>query len=235
MSSPVPLASMAPPSSTTGCPSGRVGVRRRWPVMRSTAAPTSWSQLVVVVLGPRVERPVDQHDVAFVVVHERRRGVAQPDAIVGHDVEPVAVEGRSRARELLARALAHFLVMAEDLHALVAMEHAHDLGVHPRNRLEFAGPVGLVVGPGDPGGGVRRPFRRHPKPGWRMWDGGCAENPIPDSRFPLPASCQVPTQDSPVRIHAPVAQERPVAPRLFDQRRVALGNEHLRRLRPLRR
>ena len=50
----------------------------------------------------------------------------------------------------------------EDAHALVRREQAHDLGVHPADRRELAGPVALVVRPGDPGRRVRLPLRRHP-------------------------------------------------------------------------
>ena len=52
-------------------------------------------------------------------------------------------------------------VLHQDAHALDAREMAHDVGIDPGNRREFAGPVGALVRPGEPGGFVRLPFGGH--------------------------------------------------------------------------
>jgi hypothetical protein len=38
---------------------------------------------------------------------------------------------------------------------------ANDFGVDPWDRFEFAGPIGAVVWPGEPGGGMGLPFGGH--------------------------------------------------------------------------
>jgi hypothetical protein len=52
-------------------------------------------------------------------------------------------------------------VVDQDVDVFDAGEMADDLGVDPGDGLELAGPVVGVVGPGDPGGGVRGPLGGH--------------------------------------------------------------------------
>ena len=58
-------------------------------------------------------------------------------------------------------------IVDEDMDALDAGEMADDLGEDPGDGLKLAGPVGGVVGPGDPCGGVRLPLGGH-----AGWGGG---------------------------------------------------------------
>ena len=197
---------MPPPSSTSRSPvSARVGCSRGRPVMRAMAAPDAQVLRVVVVLGPAVERPVHQHHAARCVHHAGRGRVAQPDPVGRHHVQAHAVGVHAVGVQRVLRARAHRVVVAQHLHGLVRGDHAHDLRIDPRNGAQLAGPVGFVMRPAEPGGAVRRPLGRHP---------------------PLPASpAEVPVQDRPVGVHAPIAEERPVAPDGFDQRRVARGGQ----------
>ncbi len=93
-----------------------------------------------------------------------------------------------------------------------AAELAHDLAVDPWNGREAAGPIVAIVRPGDPGGLVRLPF------------GGHAEARAPRRGL---GSIDHPVQDGSVGIDAAVAQEGPVAARLFDAARVAFDNQRL--------
>ncbi len=52
-------------------------------------------------------------------------------------------------------------IVDENVDVFNAGEMADDLGVDPGDGLEFVRPVFGVVGPGDPGGGVGRPFGGH--------------------------------------------------------------------------
>ena len=51
--------------------------------------------------------------------------------------------------------------MTEDIDPFVRREGAHDLGVYPRNRSEFAGPIRFVYRPCEPGGRMLFPLGRH--------------------------------------------------------------------------
>ncbi len=68
--------------------------------------------------------------------------------------------GSGAAKEVVGAALG-VGVVDEDVDVFDAGEVTDDLGVDPGDGLELAGPVFGVVGPGDPGGGVRRPFGGH--------------------------------------------------------------------------
>ena len=57
----------------------------------------------------------------------------------------------------------HGRVADHDVDRLGPAEQADDLGIHPRDGPELAGPILAVVRPGDPGRRVRLPFRGHPK------------------------------------------------------------------------
>ena len=69
-----------------------------------------------------------------------------------------------RFNMLLARAFG-VVVIDEDVHVFRRGEVTDNLGIHPRDGLEFAGPVFGVVWPGDPGGGVRSPLGGHAEGG----------------------------------------------------------------------
>ena len=52
-------------------------------------------------------------------------------------------------------------VTHDQLDPLVFSEVADDLGINPRDGLEFARPIPAIVRPCQPCGGVRFPFGRH--------------------------------------------------------------------------
>jgi len=108
----------------------------------------------VVVLGPGVELPVGDGEVALRIFYEDGAGVAEPDAVGGPGVEVEAGEVGSGAAEMAGGAVLGVFVVDEDVDAFDLGEVADDFAVDPGDGLEFAGPVLGVVGPGDPGGGV---------------------------------------------------------------------------------
>ena len=115
----------------------------------------------VVVLGPGVELPVGDGEFACGIFDEDGAGVAEPDAVGGPVVEVEAGEVGSGALEEAGGAALGGEVVDEDVDVFDAGEVADDLGVDPGDGLEFSGPVLGVVGPGDPGGGVRSPLGGH--------------------------------------------------------------------------
>jgi hypothetical protein len=72
----------------------------------------------------------------------------------------------SGAEENAASTFFGILVVDEDVDVFDLGEVADDLGVDPGDGLEFSGPILGVVGPADPGSGVRRPFGGHAIAGW---------------------------------------------------------------------
>ena len=84
---------------------------------------------VVVVLGPRVEPPVDQLDDAIGSIDSCGCRVAQPDAIVGRDVQPILVGAILHAvrRNQLTRALGDGVVVTENFHPLELAEGSNYL------------------------------------------------------------------------------------------------------------
>lgn len=115
----------------------------------------------VGIFGPGVELPVGDGEVAFRVFDEDRAGVAEPDAVGEPLVEVEAGEIGAGTEEHAAGTVLGGVVVDEDVDVLATGEVADDLGVDPRDGLEFSGPVLGVVGPGDPGGGVGGPLGGH--------------------------------------------------------------------------
>jgi len=115
----------------------------------------------VVVLGPGVEVPVGEGDLAVRILDEDGAGVAEPDPVGLPGVEVEAGHVGSGAQEDALGALFGGLVVDEDVDILTAGEVADDLGVDPGDGLELSGPVLGVVRPRDPGGGVGSPFGGH--------------------------------------------------------------------------
>ena len=116
---------------------------------------------VVGVLGPAVEAPVGEGDLARGGFDEDGAGVAEPDAVGTPGVEVKAGEVGALAAEHASGTLLGGEVVDQDVNVFDVREEADDLGVDPGDGLELAGPVGGVVGPGDPGGGVRGPLGGH--------------------------------------------------------------------------
>ena len=116
---------------------------------------------VIVVLGPGVKLPVRQGDGASGVAEEDGAGIAEPDAIGAPAVEVQACKVSASASEHLGGATLGECVVYEDVDVFLARKVSHDFAVDPGNRLKFIGPIFGVVRPGDPGGGVGRPFSGH--------------------------------------------------------------------------
>ena len=153
---------MPPPSSTMRSPSSRAGSSRRRPVMDAIAVPTRSSSGQLSYFAQPLNAQFSEHDFAC-----RRRWT------------PVGAESRSHTRSVgttwkrirssrAACAVEHLAAdstISSDWQRISTGscigEDARDLGVDPRNRTEFAGPVRLVMRPGDPGRAVRLPLRRH--------------------------------------------------------------------------
>ena len=74
-------------------------------------------------------------------------------------MQSIACAGDTVRFEAMPCMLADGLVVAKNFNALVRREGAHDFRIDPRNRLEFPRPIGLVVRPGNPRGGMGFPFR----------------------------------------------------------------------------
>ena len=115
----------------------------------------------VFVLGPGVELPVGDGDVALGVADKYWAGVAEPDAVGAPAVEVQVGEVGALAAEHVDGALFGGLVVDEDVDVFDLGEVADDLAVDPGDGGEFVGPVVWVVGPRDPGGGVGRPLGGH--------------------------------------------------------------------------
>ena len=95
------------------------------------------------------------------VLDEDGAGVAEPDAVGAPVVEVQAGEVGALAAEHAGGALFGGDVVDEDVDVFDLREVADDFAVDPGDGLEFVGPVLGVVGPGDPGGGVRSPLGGH--------------------------------------------------------------------------
>jgi hypothetical protein len=120
----------------------------------------------VVVLGPGVELPVGDGEVACGVFDEDGAGVAEPDAIGLPLVKVEAGEVGSGSAEVADGAIFGVGIVDQDVDGFDLGEVADDFGVDPGDGLEFSGPVFGVVGPRDPGGGVGGPLGRHAVVGW---------------------------------------------------------------------
>src|SRR5581483_3544549 len=93
--------------------------------------------------------------------HEDGTGVAQPHAVGRPMVKVQPREIRALPLQHAVRALLRSRVVDKNVHVLNAGEPAHDLAVHPWNRLKLLRPVLRIVRPGDPGGSMRSPLGGH--------------------------------------------------------------------------
>ncbi len=135
--------------------------------------------VVILVLRPGVEFPLDQADAArrarfvtlildgisrraLVIPHDERRSrVAEPDAVRGRLEEPDSIDVDPGGVKPVGCPALHRTVADHDVNGLGPAEHANDLGVHPRDRSELTGPVLAVMRPGNPGRRMRLPLRGH--------------------------------------------------------------------------
>src|SRR5262249_38598698 len=100
-------------------------------------------------------------DNALRIAHAQRAIIARPDTI---GADAITLDAR-KIDAALAQTLQRFLFGNRRVHKnanpLRLGEVKNDVGVHPDDRLELAGPVVALVRPGDPGGVVRFPFGGH--------------------------------------------------------------------------
>ena len=113
---------------------------------------------IVVVFSPRVEAPVHELHGAARGDHPRGARIPKPDAVGGHNMQAIPRRIHLMQGEAALRLLPHRVILTENLHPLVAVQGAHNLGPHPRNRRELPGPIGLVMRPREPGGLVPLPL-----------------------------------------------------------------------------
>src|SRR5688500_18766185 len=120
--------------------------------------------LPVRIFRPSIEGPVEQGHLAGLVEDACRSRVAKPDTIGLDLVKPNAIARNTVRLQCRLRRGNHILRVAEDFDRFVDAEYADNLGVDPRDRPEFAWPVGFMMRPADPGCPVRLPLRGHPEP-----------------------------------------------------------------------
>jgi len=92
---------------------------------------------------------------------ENASRVAHPDAVGGPAVEADVSQRRAGSVEQLPYLPLGRGVIDDQLDPLVPREIANDFRVDPGNRLKLAGPVAVIVRPGQPGSGVEFPFSGH--------------------------------------------------------------------------
>src|SRR5580658_4182253 len=141
----------------------------------------------------------------------------------------------SGALQHRANALFGCGVFDDQVHALASREQADDFSVEPRNRRKLTRPVFGIVRPREPGGLVRLPLGRHAvaelagcfgrfvqwflrglRPTLRLVFGRAQVRGIDKA-----------ARDGRVGVDAAVAQERPVAARLFDVGKIDFADQDL--------
>src|SRR5690348_15215529 len=117
-------------------------------------------------------------------------------------------------------------ILDQDFDTLVPREIADDFGIDPRDRIEFARPVGAVVGPSQPGGSVGLPLgghaiaerggsRRLNRRGHRGFS-SCFRRSVQEAM-----------RDGTVAVDAAVAQERPVATNVLELPQVHFTDQNV--------
>ncbi len=95
------------------------------------------------------------------IANEDRAIVARPASIGGPAEELDGAHVDRAFRENAPDAFFQCGILHQNADLFDARQPPHDIAVDPRNRREFAGPIGTLVRPGQPGGFVRLPFGRH--------------------------------------------------------------------------
>ena len=103
----------------------------------------------------------------------------------------------------LPRTTFSLLIIHENVDTLHSSETFDDLAINPRDWLELAGPVGLLVRPCEPSSFMWLPFGR--------------------LAFGTPPSTDPPVSDLTIGINAPVTEEGPVPADLIHLSRVTLS------------
>ena len=116
-------------------------------------------------LAQPLKRQVDERDRIAVrasrLTKNRRRSRASSRDWCGQRWKRTASRRASARSRTFARAGFGGGIFDDDVHPLDARQMADDLGIDPGDWRELARPVGAVVRPGQPGGGVRLPLGGH--------------------------------------------------------------------------
>ncbi len=155
--SPAPFTSMLPPSSTMpGSNAAKLDrALRRWPGMRLSSRQLSY-------LAQPLKSQCVMATSPAVVLHEHRAIVARPASIGRPAQELDGVHVDRAFRQNAPGAFFERRIFHQNADPFHARQVAHDFAIEPRNRREFAGPIGSLVRPCQPRGFVRLPFGRHP-------------------------------------------------------------------------
>jgi len=92
---------------------------------------------------------------------KNRPAVAHPAAVGRMNDELNLRNIRVRQRQNAARRVFLALRIHQQPDHFAGADLAHHLAINPADGVHFARPIGLMMRPGQPGGGVRFPFRRH--------------------------------------------------------------------------
>ena len=115
----------------------------------------------IVILGPAIELPIGRGDDSAIIHDKNGPKITNPPAVGGRDEEIDGSQVYAAAVQDFSRTISSGGIIDDDAHPLNAGEVTDNVGVDPRNRLEFAGPIGEFVRPGEPRRDLRLPFGRH--------------------------------------------------------------------------
>ena len=122
--------------------------------------------LPVVILRPGVEVEVNDGSLGLATlaaVDVDGAAVARPTTVGGMDDEFDARDIGTGAGEVTTGKAGFGLVTNEEADGFAGADVADHFAIDPADGVKLAGPVGFVVGPAEPGGGVRFPFGGHGK------------------------------------------------------------------------
>src|SRR5215471_16253389 len=106
----------------------------------------------VGILRPAAETPVCHRNfvVAGIAAHKDRPGIARPATIRWPEMKLHPLQAYMTAIEDGAHRIALGGVEHDDVHIFDPAQMSNDVGVYPRDRLEFSRPVILIVRPCKP-------------------------------------------------------------------------------------
>ena len=165
-STPAPLVSMLPPSSTSSC---RVPSASMIPGVNdgscSNSATLSGSALSSSQSGYFAHALNFQLVIASRRCHSSQKSAPNPASRRGSSANGGSARWTCSLRALQhpARSFLRIGILDKDVDLFDSAEMPHDLRIHPRDGLKASRPVARIVRPRDPRRGVRLPFRRHAK------------------------------------------------------------------------
>jgi hypothetical protein len=121
-------------------------------------------QLAIVfpvrIFGPGIEAPVGESD-GILVPDKDRAGIAGPDPVRAPEMELHAFAVNVAVAQHLLSRMFFRRGSDDEVHIFRAGKMADDIGKDPGDGLKLSRPIIAVVRPGQPGSGVRLPFRGH--------------------------------------------------------------------------